>query len=145
LGISLGVTIKFGKIQQSDAAGTEVPLFTPDSAVPSLGDEEQTITIKAVGDIIPGKNFPNLVDCHKIPISYYQRLSEPTYKDQIFYLVILKFAFRSPPVYAQLFAEVGFDVLNITNNHRMDFGAVQFTDTVKNLEAKGIKTLGHKN
>jgi hypothetical protein len=60
LGISLGVTIKFGKIQQSDAAGTEIPVFTPDSAVPSLGDEEQTITIKAVGDIIPGTNFPNL-------------------------------------------------------------------------------------
>jgi hypothetical protein len=39
LGIRLGVTIKFGKIQQSDAAATEIPVFTPDS-VPSLGDEE---------------------------------------------------------------------------------------------------------
>jgi poly-gamma-glutamate capsule biosynthesis protein CapA/YwtB (metallophosphatase superfamily) len=56
----------------------------------------------------------------------------------------LKFAFRSPPAYAQLFAEVGIDVLKISNNHRMDFGAVQFTDTIKK-EAKGIKILGHKN
>jgi poly-gamma-glutamate capsule biosynthesis protein CapA/YwtB (metallophosphatase superfamily) len=55
------------------------------------------------------------------------------------------FAFRSPPSYARLFADVGFDVFNLANNHAMDFGPVGFKDTVTNLEAVGIETLGHKN
>ncbi|WP_242038777.1 hypothetical protein [Anabaena lutea] len=68
LGISLGVTIKFGKIQQSDAAATEIPLFSPD--FPSgVSEEQQTITIKAVGDIIPGTNFPN----YRLPSDSYAR------------------------------------------------------------------------
>ncbi|MEH2145732.1 CapA family protein, partial [Nostoc sp.] len=55
------------------------------------------------------------------------------------------FAFRSPPGYARLFAEAGFNVFNMANNHAMDFGPVGFKDTKKNLEAVGIATLGHKN
>jgi poly-gamma-glutamate capsule biosynthesis protein CapA/YwtB (metallophosphatase superfamily) len=34
--------------------------------------------------------------------------------------------------------------MHIANNHARDFGLVGFRDTVKNLEAQGIKTLGHK-
>lgn len=33
----------------------------------------------------------------------------------------------------------------MANNHAMDFGPVGFKDTMKNLEAVGIATLGHKN
>jgi poly-gamma-glutamate capsule biosynthesis protein CapA/YwtB (metallophosphatase superfamily) len=161
LGISLGVTIKFGKIQQSDAVATEIPAFAPDS-IPSLGEEEQTITIKAVGDIIPGTNFPN----YRLPRNPNQLLPNSVRSylqgaDILFgnfessltnYPYSSKdisrgqtFAFRSPPAYAQLFAEAGFDVLNIANNHTMDFGVVGQRDTIQNLEATGIKTLGHKN
>ncbi|MGM3306463.1 CapA family protein [Anabaena sp. WFMT] len=161
LGISLGVTIRFGKIQQSDAAATEIPVFTPDS-IPSLGDEEQTITIKAVGDIIPGTNFPN----YRLPRdrnqllpmsvrSYLQgadilfgnfesNLTNHPYSSKDISRG-QTFAFRSPPAYAQLFAEVGFNVFNIANNHTMDFGVIGQRDTIQNLEAQGIKTLGHKN
>ncbi|MEA5551919.1 CapA family protein [Anabaena cylindrica UHCC 0172] len=161
LGISLGVTIRFGKIKQSDAAATEIPVFTPDS-IPSLGDEEQTITIKAVGDIIPGTNFPN----YRLPRDRNQLLPTSV-RSYLQGADILfgnfesnltnhpysskdisrrqTFAFRSPPAYAQLFAEVGFNVFNIANNHTMDFGVIGQRDTIQNLEAKGIKTLGHKN
>ncbi|MBK1986154.1 CapA family protein [Sphaerospermopsis aphanizomenoides BCCUSP55] len=161
LGISLGVTIKFGKIQQSDAAATEIPVFTPDS-IPSLEDELQTVTIKAVGDIIPGTNFPN----YKLPQNPNQLLPKSVrthlegadilfgnFESSLTYHPYSAkdisrgqtFAFRSPPAYAQLFAEAGFDVFNIANNHTMDFGVIGFRDTVKNLENAGIKTLGHKN
>lgn len=53
--------------------------------------------------------------------------------------------FVSPPAYAQLFADVGFDVFNIANNHALDFGPVGLRDTVNNLAEFGINTLGHKN
>ncbi|MBD2628263.1 CapA family protein [Trichormus variabilis] len=161
LGISLGVTIKFGKIQQSDAAATEIPLFSPD--FPSgVSEEQQTITIKAVGDIIPGTNFPN----YRLPSDRNQLLPQSV-RTQLQGADILfgnfesnltnypysskdisrgqTFAFRSPPAYAQLFAEAGFNVFNIANNHTMDFGIVGQQDTIKNLETAGIKTLGHKN
>ncbi|MEA5575531.1 CapA family protein [Anabaena sp. UHCC 0451] len=161
LGISLGVTIRFGKIQESNAIATEIPEFSPDS-IPSLDDEEQIITIKAVGDIIPGTNFPN----YRLPRNGNELLPQSV-RNYLQGADILfgnfessltnhpysakdirrgqTFAFRSPPSYAQLFAEAGFDVLNIANNHTMDFGIVGFKDTIKNLEAAGIKTLGHKN
>lgn len=165
LGISLGVTIKFGRVQQANANATEIPAF-PDSTnpdfIPNLESEEKTITIKAVGDIIPGTNFPD----YRLPRDRNQLLSQSVRthlqgSDILFgnfessltnHPYSAKdisrgqtFAFRSPPNYAQLFAEVGFNVLNIANNHTMDFGIVGFKDTVKNLEAAGIKTLGHKN
>ncbi|MGD1873516.1 MAG: CapA family protein [Mastigocoleus sp.] len=122
----------------------------------------KSITIQSVGDIIPGTNYPN----HRLPRdrnqlipkslrSYMKRAdilfgnfetsltnhphsAKDISRGQVF-------AFRSPPSYSQLFADVGFDVFNIANNHAQDFGEVGFRDTVKNLKSVGIETLGHKN
>lgn len=123
---------------------------------------KQTVTIQAVGDIIPGTNFPN----HRLPRDKNQLIPQSVRKhlkkaDILFgnfessltnHPYSAKdisrgqvFAFRSPPEYTQLFADVGFDVLNIANNHSLDFGKVGFQDTNKNLNNVGIKTLGHKN
>ncbi|MEO0934518.1 MAG: CapA family protein [Cyanobacteria bacterium J06641_2] len=55
------------------------------------------------------------------------------------------FAFRSPPKYAKLFAEVGFDVLSVSNNHAMDFGKIGFQDTINNIVNAGMKPVGKKN
>jgi poly-gamma-glutamate capsule biosynthesis protein CapA/YwtB (metallophosphatase superfamily) len=160
LGIGIGIFIRFGQLQQSDAASTP-----PETEFPLSTEEENfadTITIKAVGDIIPGTNFPD----YRLPKSRNQ-LIPPSVRsnlqggDIIFgnfessltnYRYSSKdmsrgqiFAFRSPPAYAQLFAETGFNVFNMANNHALDFGPVGFQDTKKNLEAVGIQTLGHKN
>jgi hypothetical protein len=162
LGIGIGVVIRFGQDQRLNAATTP-----PEPSIPFIIPNNQqtptdTITIKAVGDVIPGTNFPN----HRLPRFHHQLLPKSvrgylqgadilfgnfessltthpyTAKDisrgQVF-------AFRSPPAYAQLFADVGFNVFNMANNHALDFGAVGFRDTKKNLEAVGIATLGHKN
>lgn len=162
-GISIGIIIRFGQLQRSDAAST------PTESVPfpfSDSEEQQTlsdtITIKAVGDIIPGTNFPS----NKLPRNHNQLLPKSVRaylqgSDILFgnfessltkHPYTAKdisrgqtFAFRSPPAYAQLFSEAGFNVFNMANNHAMDFGSVGFQDTKKNLEAAGIKTLGHKN
>ncbi|HLO85535.1 MAG TPA: CapA family protein [Nostocaceae cyanobacterium] len=126
-----------------------------------LDKKEKIVTIKAVGDIIPGTNFPD----HRLPRDRNQLLPA-TVRGYLQKADIVlgnfessltthpysskditrgqTFAFRSPPSYAKLFAEVGFNVMHIANNHARDFGLVGFQDTVKNLEAQGIKTLGHK-
>ncbi|AFZ25138.1 Bacterial capsule synthesis protein PGA_cap [Cylindrospermum stagnale PCC 7417] len=163
VGISIGIIIRFGQLQRSDAASTpteSVPFpFSDAEAQPTASN---TITIKAVGDIIPGTNFPS----NKLPRDRNQLLPKSVRaylqgSDILFgnfessltnHPYTAKdisrgktFAFRSPPAYAQLFAEAGFNVFNMANNHAMDFGSVGFQDTKKNLEAAGIKTLGHKN
>ena len=122
----------------------------------------KSITIKAVGDVIPGTNYPH----YRLPADRNQLIPKPVraYLSEAdvlfgnFETTLTKhrysakdvsrgqvFAFRSPPEYAKLFSDVGFDVFNIANNHARDFGMVGFNDTMKNLENAGIETLGHKN
>jgi poly-gamma-glutamate capsule biosynthesis protein CapA/YwtB (metallophosphatase superfamily) len=171
MGISIGVFTRFGQLQPANATSTPSEVATGPKLVPDFHNlppflpeptPEESITIQAVGDIIPGTNFPNYrLPRHKnhlIPRSvrkYLQRadllfgnfestLTNYPYtpknitKEQVF-------AFRSPPSYGKLFADVGFDVFNIANNHALDFGAVGFQDTMQNLKNVGIQTVGHKN
>ncbi|WP_375472751.1 CapA family protein [uncultured Nostoc sp.] len=169
LGISIGVIIRLGQSQRLNAATTrtkpvQFPLPIPE-LTPSITEQQtfpDTITIKAVGDIIPGTNFPNyrlprfqdqllpksvrthlqgsdiLFGNFESSLTNYPYTAKDISRGQVF-------AFRSPPAYAQLFAEAGFNVFNMANNHAMDFGPVGFKDTMKNLQAVGIATLGHKN
>ncbi|QSJ18388.1 CapA family protein [Nostoc sp. UHCC 0702] len=168
IGIGIGVFIRFGQLLPSDAAtsSTEsqpIPFAVPEPLAPGgEGTFPDTITIKAVGDIIPGTNFPN----YRLP-RYRDQLLPKSVRGHLEGADILfgnfesslttypyttkdisrgqVFAFRSPPAYAELFADAGFNVFNLANNHAMDFGSVGFQDTVNNLEAVGIATLGLKN
>jgi poly-gamma-glutamate capsule biosynthesis protein CapA/YwtB (metallophosphatase superfamily) len=55
------------------------------------------------------------------------------------------FAFRTPPWYASVLKEAGFDVLSVANNHSMDFFEQGFNDTIANIEAAGMKAVGRKD
>ncbi|AVZ31644.1 CapA family protein [Nodularia spumigena] len=160
LGIAMGAFIRFGQFPASDAttAVTEAEPTPPEPEKTVL----DTISIKAVGDIIPGTNFPNYrlpkSPDNLLPQSVRQSLQgsdlllgnfESTFTNHPYTSKDISrgqvFAFRSPPSYAKLFSAVGFNVFHIANNHAMDFGQVGFQDTVKNLKNVGIATLGHKN
>ncbi len=52
------------------------------------------------------------------------------------------FAFRSPPAYARLFQQAGFDLMSMANNHSMDFGPQGFADTQAALRAAGLQFTG---
>jgi poly-gamma-glutamate capsule biosynthesis protein CapA/YwtB (metallophosphatase superfamily) len=120
------------------------------------------ITIKAVGDIVPGTNFPDnrlpdspnlffsrqirekligadiLFGNYESTLTRHPQSNKDTSRGMVF-------AFRSPPEYAKIFSQVGFDVMSVANNHSMDFGQVGFQDTIKNLESSGIVAVGKKN
>ena len=175
VGIGIGVFMRFGRMQTLEAATKSQVLNpinsldtpeSPDSISPSFKKEPvvvpRSITIQAVGDIIPGTNYPN----YRLPKdknqlfpqsvrTYLQRAdllfgnfessltnhrysSKDISRGQVF-------AFRSPPAYAKLFKNVGFDVFNIANNHALDFGMIGLKDTVNHLKSVGIETVGHKN
>lgn len=119
-----------------------------------------TISIKAVGDIVPGTNFPRdrLPPRKEALFQHVQPLLqdadvvfgnlESTLTNYPYTSKNLKseavFAFRTPPEYAQLLKAVGFDVLSIANNHAFDFGQRGFQDTVQNIEKAGMKAVGKK-
>ncbi len=117
------------------------------------------ITIRAVGDIIPGTNYPyNKLSANKKALFADVK---PELKGDIvfgnFESTLTKypssakaigrglvFAFRTPPEYTALLKDAGFDILNVANNHSFDFFEAGFKDTVQNLQKVGIKAVGEK-
>ena len=51
-------------------------------------------------------------------------------------------AFRSPPAYARLFADAGYDVLSLANNHSHDFGPAGLAETRAAVRGVGIAYAG---
>jgi poly-gamma-glutamate capsule biosynthesis protein CapA/YwtB (metallophosphatase superfamily) len=52
------------------------------------------------------------------------------------------FAFHAPPTYASLLRRAGFTVMNLANNHAMDYGAAGQADTVAAVREAGLLTTG---
>ncbi|MCU0546385.1 MAG: CapA family protein [Oscillatoriaceae cyanobacterium Prado104] len=120
-----------------------------------------TVSLKAVGDIIPGTNFPY----NKLPENK-ERLFEDV-KPQLKGADILfgnfestltdypysskgagggrLFAFRTPPSYAKILKDAGFNILNVANNHSYDFNEQGFKDTIKHIDSNGMKAVGKRD
>jgi poly-gamma-glutamate capsule biosynthesis protein CapA/YwtB (metallophosphatase superfamily) len=156
LGLGYGITRRYQDTLQDS-------LVEPTPDIPLALERkppEVNIKIKAVGDIVPGTNYPQnrLHPQNKIlfqsvkPIlkgadflfgNFESTLTNYPYspKGAGGGLII---AFRTPPSYAQLLKEAGFDVMSVANNHSFDFSVQGFKDTSQNLEKAGIKALGKK-
>ena len=120
-----------------------------------------TVSIKAVGDIIPGTNFPY----NKLPENknllfksvkpYLQGADilfgnfESTMTDYPYSSKGngggMLFAFRTPPSYAKLLKDAGFDILSVANNHSYDFHEQGFKDTIKNIDSNGMQAVGKRD
>lgn len=144
---------------EPEPTAEEPPAPEPEP-IPEPEPEPVTIRIRAVGDIVPGTNYPNN-HLHPNPRELFAAVqpfleggdvlfgnfestmtrSNAAAKDVRRPNV---FAFRNPPEYAQLLAQMGFDVLSVANNHAYDFGAQGFADTVANIEAAGMAAVGVK-
>lgn len=123
-------------------------------------DPDMRITIKSVGDIIPGTNYPY----HKLHPNKQVLLAgvKPALQDADIVFGNFEstltnypnsaknvgrgmvFAFRTPPEYAGLLREAGFDILSVANNHSFDFFETGFKDTIANIEKAGMKAVGKK-
>ncbi|WP_445174298.1 CapA family protein [Microcoleus sp.] len=120
-----------------------------------------TVSIKAVGDMIPGTNYPY----NKLPAKKELLLEsvkpylkgadilfgnfESTMTDYPYSSKAgggrMLFAFRTPPSYAKIFKDVGFDILSVANNHSYDFNEQGFKDTIKNIDTNGMKAVGKRD
>ncbi|SKB11709.1 Poly-gamma-glutamic synthesis PgsA protein-like protein [Planktothrix sp. PCC 11201] len=117
------------------------------------------ITIRAVGDIIPGTNYPsNKLSANKTALfagvkselkgdivfgNFESTLTQyPNSAKNIGRGLV--FAFRTPPEYKALLKDAGFSILNVANNHSFDFFEAGFKDTIQNIKTTGIKAVGEK-
>ncbi len=150
----------YGVVQQYPEAQSE-PLIeiTPDTPVESSPPPDINIRIKAVGDIVPGTNYPrNKLHPQKEVLFQWVKPSlqgadflfgnfESTLTNYPFSAKSiggLVIAFRTPPSYTQTLKDAGFDVLSVANNHSFDFAKQGFEDTIANIEQAGMKALGKK-
>ncbi len=141
------------------ASPTTAPVLEP--VIPSPIPAAPRITIKAVGDMVPGTNYPSRrkpEDPHSLLAkikpylqgadilfgNYESTLTNHPhpFKDTSQGMV---FAFRSPPDYAKIFQAAGFNILNIANNHSYDFNERGFRDTMASIEKVGMKAVGDKD
>ncbi|MEN9215850.1 MAG: CapA family protein [Gloeomargarita sp. HHBFW_bins_162] len=118
------------------------------------------ITIRAVGDVIPGTDYPDR-RLYPEPHRLFQRVhAELAGADVVFGNLEAPitthaysnknvnhhsvFAFRVPPSYAQILQAAGFTLFNLANNHSGDFGDIGLRDTVQNLQKVGVQTIGRR-
>ena len=54
------------------------------------------------------------------------------------------FAFRAPPAYAGVLRRAGFTIMNLANNHALDFGPAAEAQTVAALDRVGLRHTGRR-
>ena len=139
---------------------SQISNLTLPAVVKTSKNPEANITIKAVGDIIPGSNFPykKLPKDEKILFQsvkpYLQGADilfgnfESTLTDYPYSSKGggggMLFAFRTPPSYVKLLKDAGFHILSIANNHSWDFNEQGFKDTIKNIDSTGMTAVGKR-
>jgi len=128
---------------------------------PSYSEEMKTVTVTAVGDIMMGTDFPKR----------YEMLPPDDGKDLFVHVADIlgqgdvvfgnleqvlsdngqcakdisrpnMWAFRSPAMYANNLKKANFNVVSIANNHAWDFGKEGSADTMRALDAVGIRHSG---
>lgn len=169
LGIGYGFIHRYPEgLAYSEIEDTQ-PTETPSPTSPTAKTPPQksfkvlpkvNIRIKAVGDIVPGTNYPaNRLHPQKQVLfkavkpllkgadflfgNFESTLTNYPHSPKGFGggLII---PFRTPPSYNQLLKDAGFDIMSVANNHSFDFALPGFKDTIDNLENAGIKALGKK-
>lgn len=127
-------------------------------AVPA--NAQVAVQLKAVGDVIPGTDFPNyrlpqdpnyLFNSVKMFMGEVDLLFGNFESTLTSYPYTAKnvgqgmtFAFRTPPNWTDVLKSAGFDVLSVANNHSFDFGDQGFDDTIANIQQSGMQAVGRK-
>ncbi len=124
-----------------------------------LSADTQAVTIKAVGDIVLGSDWPTPHYPADFDIRAQAGMRQVLGQaDVVFgnfegaltkHNVSTKkangstvFVFRMPPRFAGLLRGAGFNVLAIANNHTLDFGERGLADTLKHLSRAGVLAIG---
>jgi poly-gamma-glutamate capsule biosynthesis protein CapA/YwtB (metallophosphatase superfamily) len=120
------------------------------------------LTLAAVGDIMPGTDFPENILPDDDGLSFFDGVTPVLTAADVtfgnFEGVLLDggqpakqckdkricFLFRTPTRYARYLKLAGFDVMSLANNHARDFGEEGRSSSMAALAAEGIHTSGRE-
>lgn len=120
------------------------------------------LSLAAVGDIMPGTDFPENILPDDDGVSFFDAVTPLLSGSDItfgnFEGVLLDggepvkqcknknvcFLFRTPTRYARYLKLAGFDVLSLANNHARDFGEEGRSSSMAALDAEGIASSGRE-
>lgn len=120
-----------------------------------LSGNNKTVTISLVGDILLDRGVRIKLDENGLDYPY-RKLEKILRKSDITFgnlecplttggspiLKDKKLIFKADPPNSGALREAGFDVLNLANNHTMDYGREGLVETLKILNDSGIRTIG---
>jgi len=131
-------------------------------AAPPSGDDDGTVTIRAVGHVVLGVDWPPALAMvpPDLGMTMADELAPVTSAADITlgsmaapmtssdHLAVAPdgvdiWALRQPPSLLPALAKLGFDVMLAANNHALDFGPEGHAETLAHLEALGIGAVGH--
>jgi hypothetical protein len=143
------------------AAGAPAAEAAPPAA-PLPAPTHPGLTIAAVGDIMPGTDYPENVLPDDDGLSFFDAVTPLLDKADVtfgnFEGVLLDggepvkqckdkricFLFRTPTRYATYLKLAGFDAMSLANNHARDFGEDGRTSSMQALDAAGIVHSGRE-
>jgi len=131
-------------------------------ASPSFSPLRETVTIKAVGDMVLGTTWPELRIGPGVEKRFFEGVADDLAGSDIVFGNLegaltesddthkdpsrgTQFAFRMPPHFAGVLRDAGFNVLNLANNHSADFGDSGLDDTQRNIRESGMLAIGLKD
>lgn len=131
-------------------------------ASPSFSQSRETVTIKAVGDMVLGTTWPEDRIGPGVETRFFEGVADELAGSDIVFGNLegaltdsddthkdpsrgTQFAFRMPPHFGGVLREAGFNVLNLANNHSADFGDSGLDDTQRNIRENGMFAVGLKD
>jgi poly-gamma-glutamate capsule biosynthesis protein CapA/YwtB (metallophosphatase superfamily) len=162
--LALGLALLAGCAAQPPAKPPVPPASEPGREAPGPlpPSTHAGLTLAAVGDIMPGTDFPENILPDDDGLSFFDAvaslLSAPDITFGNFEGVLLDggepvkqctnkkicFLFRTPTRYARYLKIAGFDVMSLANNHARDFGEDGRSSSMAALAAEGIHTSGRE-
>ncbi len=157
---------KISIVAETQSSAVIVPSSEAEPIIDTENKDIQTvktpITIRAVGDIVLGNNYPALKLPGKDDMARITALQQTLGNADIVLgnlegVLLDKgesrkniklpgvYSFRMPENFALILKKMGFDVLSLANNHALDFGQKGLKSTIKNLDQQGIKSIGVPN
>jgi poly-gamma-glutamate capsule biosynthesis protein CapA/YwtB (metallophosphatase superfamily) len=131
-------------------------------ASPSFSPSRETITIKAVGDIVLGTTWPKDNIPKDVEPRFFAGVAQQLSGGDIVFGNLegaltdagettkdpsrgTQYAFRMPTRYAGILRDAGFNVLSLANNHSSDFGPEGLQDTLNAIKSHGMLAVGLQN
>ncbi|MBC8079899.1 MAG: CapA family protein [Gorillibacterium sp.] len=120
---------------------------------PGVFTDPERVQMTFVGDILLGSTVESLLASNGYDYPYKQVLSylqrpDLTIADLETSITtggtkqVKEYVFRSSPLVLPAFQAAGFDLVNLANNHSMDYGPDGLLDTFTHLEKQGIPYVG---